>query len=578
MSMAEIQKTNICCLDLNKECIDYFNSLGLNVYDGTLGSILSFDWSKINGYRAFIRPDFNIPSNLHEYHVFVADTANVKQRIYKSEEHESKNIDTEDPTRFSCEPPINILDIRPLGGYYLSERLRTESKHNRIEVVFLGPCEEVIYTTDHINYHSPSRFGTFSIDGTWGILSGDDKCGMRVSLEDNQLSRLLFEGRGNSVKYYRTFNIPYKWKDNENVLDSHYMSLLNNEDGECISYVYLGDDDSAEFVLPQVENKQGLLKDLFENIILTHFSEFFPDVEAKRWIHKPEYELPEEHVIRGKIAAKREEFEKEIAELEKQAEEVSNKYVFLNQLLTSTGTELVSAVKQYLEWLGFENVIDQDSLVKEGENREEDLNLEYNGQKVLIEVKGINHTSKDSECSQVDKIVLRRTKQLKTSEVHGVYIVNNQKNVEPLNRQTPPFTDNQISDAENQDRTMIYTAQLFALFSDVENGYIKKDEARECFLRPGLANFHFGLRSLGKPYNYLPKTSVICIELNGDRISTGDTLYYKDSLQRLVGLKVLSIQQDNNTIDTVDSGKTGLKVDCNVPKGVEILYKLAKVV
>ena len=37
--MADIQKTNVCCLDLTKECIDYLQSMDLNVYDGTLARI-----------------------------------------------------------------------------------------------------------------------------------------------------------------------------------------------------------------------------------------------------------------------------------------------------------------------------------------------------------------------------------------------------------------------------------------------------------------------------------------------------------------------------------------------------------
>ena len=123
--MSEIQKTNICCLDLNKDCIAYFKSLGLNVFAGTLGSVLSFDWNKIRSYRVFIKPDFDIPSNLHEYHVYVVDTDNAKQRVYKSEEHESKKIDNSDPRRFSCKSPINLLDIRPLGGYFLSCQLQS---------------------------------------------------------------------------------------------------------------------------------------------------------------------------------------------------------------------------------------------------------------------------------------------------------------------------------------------------------------------------------------------------------------------------------------------------------------------
>ena len=233
---------------------------------------------------------------------------------------------------------------------------------------------------------------------------------------------------------------------------------------------------------------------------------------------------------------------------------------------------MVKAVKTYLEWLGFTNVIDKDETLKEDEIKEEDLDLNYNGQLVLLEVKGINGTSTDGECSQINKIVLRRMKQLKTTDVHVVYVVNNQKNVEPLSRQVPPFNDNQISDAVNQDRTMIYTAQLFALFSDIENGFVTKEEARECFLKPGLANFHSNMTSLGVPYDYFQKNTVVCLELDGIQISVGDTLYFKDSLNKLVGCKVESIQQDKQSISTVTTGRVGIKLKTKVHRNRE-LYK-----
>lgn len=572
LKMTEIQKTNICCLDLNKDCIAYFKSLGLNVFDGTLGSILSFDWNKIRSYRAFIKPDFYIPSNLHEYHVYVVDTDNAKQRVYISEEHESKKIDNSNPRRFSCESPINILDIRPLGGYFLSRQLQSEVRHKLIKILFLGPCVEVEYTTDSLTYHDPHSIGIKSNYDAWGILKGSSKYGQRVKLEDNKLSKLLFDGRKNNINYYSTFQLPITWNGDKEVTDPKYVSLLNNEDGECISYLFFNGDQGIVVALPQVEDKVGVLKDLFEVVIFKHFSDFFPDIESKRWIHNVEYELPEERAIREKIALKREEYENTIAELEKEAEEAGKKNVFLKNLLTGTGDQLVKAVKTYLEWLGFTNVIDKDETLEEGEIKEEDLNLTYNGQLVLLEVKGINGTSTDAECSQVNKIVLRRMKQLKTTDVHGVYIVNNQKNVEPLCRQVPPFNENQISDAENQDRTMIYTTQLFALFSDIENGYVKKEEARECFLKSGLANFHSNLTSLGIPYDYFQKDTVVCLELDGVQISVGDTLYFKDSLNKLVGCKVESIQQDKQSISTATTGKVGIKMNIKVHRNRE-LYK-----
>lgn len=568
--MAEIQKTNICCIDLGKDCIDYLKGLGLAVYEGSFGSVFSFEWDSYSSSK-YVLSDINLPSNLHEYHVFVCDTDIAIHREYRDDEHLIKNIADPEKQYLTCNRPINILDLRPYGSRLLWNFFKGKNKQKTIKIVFLGDYNSVSYTASKVGYSS-RNIGSYSNYDAWPLLYGERISGDRVSFEDNRLSRMLYEGRLNEVNYYHTFNIPYVRIGDTQEVDPGFMSLLKNENGECISYLYYTKNDSLFCVLPQVENKANLLKSLFENVLFLHFSDFFPDIEAKRWIHNVDYELPEERTIREKIALKQEEYEKAIAVLEKEAEETGKKNEFLKILLTGTGDRLVKAVKTYLEWLGFTNVIDKDETLENGEIKEEDLDLNYNGQLVLLEVKGINGTSTDAECSQVNKIVLRRMKQQKTTDVHGVYVVNNQKNVEPLSRQIPPFNENQISDAENQDRTMIYTVQLFALYSDIENGYVTKEEARECFLKPGLANFHSKLIRLGVPYNYFQKDTVVCLELDGVQISVGDTLYFKDSLNKLVGCKVKSIEQDNQSFDTASTGKVGIKLNTRIPRNIE-LYK-----
>lgn len=568
--MAEILQTNVCCIDLTADCIDYLKGLGLSVFEGSFGSVFTIRWDKTYSHSKYVLSDVDLPDNLHEYHVFIADTDNPNHREYASNEHQVSDIKDPDEKCLTCNRPINILDLRPYGSSVLSKFFNKNSKHNKIKIVFLGAYNSVAYTSSVVGYNSSHPFGSFSNYDVWNVLYGESKTGNRAVFEDNRWSRVLFDGRLTGLKYYHTFKTPYVGDRGNKKEDPHFMSLLKNEDGECISYLYCSDNDSLIIILPQVEDKAAVLKSLFEDLLFPHFSSFFPDIEAKRWIYNIDYELPEERAIREKIAIKQEEYKKAIAALEKEAEEVGKKNEFLKYLLTGTGDQLVKAVKTYLEWLGFTNVIDKDETLEDNEIKEEDLYLNYNGQLVLLEVKGINGTSTDGECSQINKIVLRRMKQLKTTYVHGVYIVNNQKNVEPLSRQVPPFNENQISDAEIQDRTMIYTAQLFALFSDIVNGFVTKEEARECFLKPGLANFHSQYKSLGKPYNYFKSNTVICLELNGDKIKIGDYLYYKDSLQRLVRLKVVSIEQDNNSLESVETGKTGILVDAKVPKGVEI--------
>lgn len=569
--MAEIQKTNVCCLDLTQECVDYIKSLDLNVYVGTLGSVLSIHWGR-NTYRGTkpVLIDIDIPVNLHEYHVFIHDMENPHIREYKTPEHYIKEINSEELRLIECRQPVNMLDLRPFGTYRLASRFKEIIGERRIEILFVGGENVVDYYSNVINGNDSRNIGEISNIENWNLVSGKEKHGQRVKLEDNSVSKRLFDGRLNNTKYYRVFYLPTRVVDEEKVTDEHYVSLLSNESGECVSYIYYCSDDYVKFVLPQVENKVGLLKELFENCLFKIFSDYFPDVEARNWIYSEAYLLPDEKEIEHRIENKREEYEKAIADLEEQAKTIREEKGHLKQLLTESGSTLVTAVKNFLEWLGFENVIDKDDTLKGGELKEEDLCFKYEGNHIYMEVKGINGTSTDAECSQIDKVVNRRMRELKTTDVHGVYVVNHQRNVEPLKRQTPPFNETQIKDAENQSRTLVYTAQLYALYFDIENGYITKEQARKALLKTGLAQLHSHMTSLGIPYNYFKDDTVICLNLHNTQICVGDTLYFEDSLQRLVGRKVMSIEQEKNSVDKVKNGETGILLDEKIPRNREI--------
>lgn len=569
--MEELQKTNICCLDLTKECVDYLESLGLNVYEGSLGSVFSIKWGNSTWGSKPVLLDVDYPANLHEYHVFIHDMGNPRRKEYKRDEHTIKEVESSDERHLECHYPVTSYDLRPFGLHRITSELRRINKHSRIEVIFVGTENEVEYYSNVIGGNRLNSVGTFSNLEGWNLVSGTEKYGCRVKLEDNKLSKTLFNGRLTRTKYYRVFSLPTEIQDDKRVIDQHYISLLKNEGGECVSYLCYYNDSFIRIVLPQVDDKVGLLKDLFESVLFRFCSEFFPDIEARNWIHGDAYLLPEERVIKDILDSKREEYEKEINKLEEEQATVHRKNNYLKQILIETGDTLVKAVKTYLEWLGFENVIDKDETLKEGDIKEEDLLFDYEGIHFILEVKGINGTSTDAECSQVDKIVNRRMRKLKTTDVHGVYIVNNERNIEPIKRTMPPFNDNQIKDAEGQCRTIIYSTQLFALFSDIENGYVTKEAARESFMRPGLVDFHSGLITLGIPYNYFQNDTVICLELSGNKVSLGDMLFYKDSLGRLVGFKVESIQKDKESLEFATNGKVGIKVKTKVPRN-KIIY------
>lgn len=568
--MAEILKTNVCCLDLTQDCIDYLKSLDLNVYEGSLGSVYSIKWGG-SAFEKTVLVDVDFPINLHEYHILIHDMENPRKRDYKSDEHQITHIDSGDNRHLECRYPVNTYDLRPYGLHKLRAHLNTIKNYRRIEILFVGSENSVEYVSNTLVTHNPQRLGPFSNIDDWILLKGEEKYGRRVKLGEAGISRVLFENRLNSTRYYRVFVQPTRLKDNERVPNDDFIPLLVNEDGEWVSYLNYHSDAFIQVVLPQVDDKAALLKDLFENVLLKFFSDFFPDIEAHNWIHHDTYQLTDELEIQRRIDDKRREYESEISQLEDKAASIRKKNLPLKYLLTETGSALVGAVKSFLEWLGFENVLDKDEALKDGELKEEDISFDYNGIHMVMEVKGINGTSTDSECSQVDKIVNRRMRELKTTDVHGLYVVNHQRNIEPIKRLMPPFNENQIKDAENLSRALVYTTQLFSLHSDIENGYISKEQARSVFLQVGLADFHSHLTSLGVPYNYYQDDMIICLDLNHTQVCVGDKLFYEDPLKRLVELNVVSLQQGKQDYQTLSVGKTGIKVDKSVPRN-KVIY------
>lgn len=203
--MAEILKTNICCLDLTQDCIDYLRSLDLNVYDGSLGSLFSVKWVRTDYGDKTVIADVDYPENLHEYHVFIHDMGNPHQREYKAEEHLIGDIASGENRYLACLYPVNTYDLRPYGLHKLKRQLSNLKNHRRIEIVFVGRENSVLYYSNAISVHDQRHFGPISNLDDWHFVAGGEKVGERVTLTEYGISKNLFESRRNRVKYYRVF-------------------------------------------------------------------------------------------------------------------------------------------------------------------------------------------------------------------------------------------------------------------------------------------------------------------------------------------------------------------------------------
>ncbi|RZK04838.1 MAG: hypothetical protein EOO46_16275 [Flavobacterium sp.] len=240
-------------------------------------------------------------------------------------------------------------------------------------------------------------------------------------------------------------------------------------------------------------------------------------------------------------------------------------FKFLHDLITETDASLVHAIYKFLSWLGFENVLIKDE--QASSILEEDLQIEDEIGLIIIETKGIGGTSKDSDCSQISKIKLRRCEERKSFDVSALYIVNHQRYLPPVKRRNPPFTENQIRDAINDKRGLLTTWQLFNLYFDIQNGLITKEDARSQLIKHGLVEFKPKIdQKLEVPKQILKDGQVVILDLNDTKLSVEQILIAeKDG--RYFKTKIVSIQIDNISVTEVCNGEAGLKLDTKISKG-----------
>ena len=572
-------KTRVLCVDMEQDIIDFLKSESMEVYDGKLGPFIDARNFDSNWDVLPLKVNLHVPDNLHEYSVIIEDLSAHRETIpydYQANNVRQKFFDTENNFRCLClKRPQNIFDPIPFGTSLIKRELKSKDDF-LIKILFQSKRYEISYYQMNGNYYDANTFGRFSNYEYINDFAREPKSGDRVIIADNKLAKALFVGLEDQVSYVQTYYHPcyYDTDHITKIMNENYLPLLTNNQGDIISYVYYEENESMTIMFPLVKDKRILLERLFKDFLYQKFSELFPMQAEKSWLTNQEYELPE--II--KLNRDKEEalrlYEKTIVQKDEEIKTIRKKYEFLYDMLIETGDTLVTNVKQYLEWLGFDNVQSMDEEVKEGEDFQEDLQIHLdNNELLIIEVKGLYGTSKDNECSQISKIELRRIHERKYSNVHSLYIVNNERGKEPLKRQMPPFTDSQIKDAKFAHRAMTYTYQLFNMYFEIEAGIITKEEARNALFQNGLVDFRSNFKSLGKPYNYFKNNKVACIELHDTILSVGDKVYFEDDRKRLNVVEIVNIQVDRQNTQTARNGKVGIEFNMKVPKGAVLLYK-----
>lgn len=530
-----------------------------NIAVGNLGIAKAVEYNPYKNNR-YVNLEYNMIDNLHEYSVVIIDLQN------KNEVKHCTEDDKLDGTPFLFEvsyPQKNFIPA-PLVLSIIEENLKKQC----LKIIFAGNKYVEEYSLVKAFEQNQYRYAGYSEHDIYETIQARAKVkfGKKIEAEKNELAQCIAKY---TKEYKVVFEMPTRWNANlrESEPDPNFIPLLKNQEGEPISYIGYSPDCGYEILLPVCEKKDELIEKLLTSILPRILPKYFPESEDFEWIKEKEF-LPKEITeLEKEEDIIREEYNSKIKALNEKRTKIEQKYMFLNDLLTETGDKLVEAVCTYFKWLGFTDVVSIDG---SEEILREDIQITEGNKLYIIEVKGIGGTSTDAECAQVAKHRRKRERENRDKEIVPIYIVNHQRYMNPLSRQNPPFSDNQIEYAESDERGLLTTWQLYNQYKLIEAGIFTKEETRDSLDEWGLISLiPKRLKSVGIFEEYFKKPKAGILKLNNSEIKVGDEIYGQKG-GKWIRTKITSIQLNDKNVDSAKDGEVGIATETELEKGVEI--------
>ncbi|RON81631.1 hypothetical protein [Pseudomonas fluorescens] len=568
---AKHEKPLICVFDVDPSVTDALIEKRYDVVSASLGKPIRVG-NRNRGDAKHVKLNFSLPENLHEYDVVVIDLGGeIKETQYTSAP--LGNATGGVAYAFYSAYPESLFNPRPGGMHIVGGELDLLLRKLSIVVIFSSTIEEANYQTVKIDRGGSSWDESYSCS-TRNLYAGFPSCSNKVgrrikSPEVENVYFSLVKKYFGSSQYQVVFEHPTYWDSDQfaSVQNEDFVPLVLNDSDEIISYFHAVGE-GAVFVFPQVEDKAGFIKDLFEHCLAEHFPQVFPFSGQFAWLDSGNFPVPGEIELQAHRVKLEEVYRSQVAKAENDLVALKEEYKFLRDLISETGDSLVCAVQHYFRWLGFDSVLNQD---EEAEGvLEEDLQIDCGDKLLVVEVKGIGGTSTDKACSQITKIKNRRMKQRKSFDVYGLYIVNHERYVAPDNRKNPPFTEHQLQDALLDERGLLTTYQLYLAFFLIRDEILRKEDVREQLFAFGLINLiPSDMKSLGQPSEYLMNGAVVVVDLDGGGVKVGDTVIAKKDMHYSKHI-IQSLQVDGVEAEQVSDGVVGIKSATKFPKKAEI--------
>ena len=547
---------------VNNEEITERLSKNYNVATGDLGVAKTVEYEKYVNTR-YVELEYRMISNLHEYSVVIIDLQNENKSRHCIENDKPNS----NPYLFELSFPQRKFEPSPLVLSIMISQMRVPS----LKIIFVGINYTEKYNITEVLKQSQYSCPYEEKRNIYEIIKANvtSKSGKKIISENNNLANVISK----YVKGYNViFNLPSQWDQSsqKSIVDPSFIPLLKNQDGDVVSYIGYSKNSGYEILIPLCEKKDELIEKLLTSVLPEMLPDFFPESKQFEWLKEQEF-LPKEILeIEKERTLIQEKYDLEINLLNERRGAIDKKYKFLHDLLIETGDNLVQAVCMYFKWLGFSNV---ETIDGNEDILREDIQITEEDKLYIIEVKGIGGTSTDAECSQVAKHRRKREKEHRDKEIIPIYIVNHQRYMRPSLRQNPPFSDNQIDYAKNDERGLLTTWQLYNQYKLIENGIFTKKETRNSLDEWGLISLiPQNLISLGIYDEYFKKPKAGILMLNNIKIKVGDEIYARKG-ERWIRTQITSIQLNDKNVDCADNGEVGMVTDIELEKGFEIFIK-----
>lgn len=552
------EKPKVLFIDLPRETLDIVRSAGFNALAGTFGS--PYKVTLGDQYQPVVFKA-SLP-NYTEQEIIIIDLT--APETVDSPEGEKVASMGENDWWAKCSQ--GKIDPRPrvMGG--VQEAFNRILDHGGLFVIFAKPriSQEIVW--------AKNRYGVFDIDrridvDNWSFLSILSSDNLRIHSDYGQeinvpnYNEEIFRFLRKFIKgaiYEATFNSTYRLQDN-------WVPILNNKYERCVGGLIAPKDSKGRLlILPQLSNKAEAIVTLLREVLSDISPHLFPHIEGGRWVERNEYELDSVLKYKDEKIKVQQRAKKELEYLDKKITDERAKLGFLHGIITETGRDLVTSVKSCLALLGFEQILDIDRQIlrqNTSGKRQEDLQVHDISPTLIIEVTGLSGLPREADTLQVVKYVSRRMKEWKRTDVHGVSIVNHQRNIPALERDNDNvFTTQQIEDAKSQDITLLTTWDLFLLIKGMLKWGWNPKAIQELFYKSGrMSRVPTIYKPIGKIVNYWERIGVVGVQISGNVLHKGERIGYITP-EGYLEEEALSLQIENQDVEEAPSGQlVGIK-------------------